>query len=290
MAGKGLLFRYRKRGAVRYAAIPFVVGAYEFQLKNLDRELAQLMERYMEEAFQIAAQNSLTPLRTIPVYRSLDVAWKVAPFQDAREIVKSQETIALADCLCRVQQGLLEQACDKPLEVCMIFGSHADFYVENGMARLVGTQEALDVLDKCEEAGLVNQPFNTVNPGGMCNCCGDCCGVLRSFKKHPRPSEIVFNDYLARVSTDDCDACETCLERCQMEAIFISEEGHAEVNQDRCIGCGLCVTTCPTEAMKLVLKPESQRAKPPRSAQDLVTRQMEKRGTSLIPLALQNKD
>jgi hypothetical protein len=127
MAGKGLLFRYHKKGPVRYGAVPFVVGAYEFQVQNMDRELAVLVERYFEEAFLSVPTVSLTPLRTIPVYRSLDASWKVAPYQDAREIVKAQEHIALADCICRVQQGLLEKACEKPLEVCMIFSSHADY-------------------------------------------------------------------------------------------------------------------------------------------------------------------
>ncbi len=34
-----------------------------------------------------------------------------------------------------------------------------DYYVEKDMARFVTQEEALDIIDKCEEAGLVSQPL-----------------------------------------------------------------------------------------------------------------------------------
>jgi len=285
MAEKGLIFRLRKEGSVQYAAAPFVVGFYEFQLKTMDRELAQLMEQYLEEGFGRQASQQVVPMRTIPVNQAIDVSWPVAPYEDVREIVKSKDRIAVANCICRVQQGLLEQACDKPLEVCFTFGSHAKYYVERGMGRWIGQEEALEILDQCDEAGLVPQPFNAQNPGGMCNCCGDCCGVLRALKKHPRPAEMVTSNYYAVVDSDLCTACETCLDRCQMEAITIGPDEVARINLDRCIGCGLCVTTCTTEALSLQPKAKEERREPPAQARDTMMQMAEQRGKSLIPLA-----
>jgi NAD-dependent dihydropyrimidine dehydrogenase PreA subunit len=290
MARKGLAFRHRKGDSVRYAAVPFVVGTYEFQLGNLDRELAGMFERYLNEAYLSKLSDNVVPMRTIPVNRSVDASSPVAPYQDARQIVRGHKKIAVADCLCRVQQGILDSGCDKPREVCLVFGSHADYYVENGMARYIDVDEALAILDRCDEAGLVNQPHNTVNPGGMCNCCGDCCGILRGLKQLPRPVEAVFNDYFAVVDPDTCDGCETCIERCQMEAVAIGEDGIAVIDLDRCIGCGLCVTACPPEALRLDRKPEEQCRKVPRSGQELMTMTAEVRGTSLIPLAVLRKN
>ena len=285
MAEKGLIFRLRKEDSVQYAATAFVVGFYEFQLKTMDRELAQLMEQYLEEAFGRQTSQQVVPLRTIPVNRAIDVSWPVAPYEDVREIVKCKDRIAVANCICRVQQGLLEQACDRPLEVCFAFGSHAKYYVERGMGRWIGQEEALEILDQCEEAGLVPQPFNAQNPGGMCNCCGDCCGVLRALKKNSRPAEMVTSNYYAVVDPDLCAACETCLDRCQMEAITIGPDEIAQVNLDRCIGCGLCVTTCTTEALSLQSKPKEERREPPAQARDTMMQMAEQRGKSLIPLA-----
>ena len=290
MAEKGLIFRLRKGQSVRYAAVPFIVGSYEFQLKTMDYELAQLVEQYFEEAFLHQTSRQTVPLRTIPVERSINVSWPITPYDDLRELIKSKDRIAIADCICRVQQGLLGKACDKPLEVCFSFGSHASFYVEREMARWISQEEALEILKRCEEAGLVPQPVNSQNPGGWCNCCGDCCGMLRALKKHPRPAQMVVSNYFAVVDTDLCVACEACLERCQMDAITIGEDEVAEVNLDRCIGCGLCVTTCTTEALSLVAKAEPDRREPPATSRDAMMQMMQERGKSIIPISFSKGD
>jgi Pyruvate/2-oxoacid:ferredoxin oxidoreductase delta subunit len=285
MSRKGLIFRLRREGAVRYGASPFVIGSYEYQLKNMDREFAEMIETYMTEGFlDVAKDGFIFPLRTIPVNKSLDTSLQVAPYDDAKEIIKRTKKIALADCICRVQKGHIEDACDKPVEVCFAFGSHADFYVENGLARFITQEEAIEVLGKCEEAGLVNQPASIINPGGMCNCCGDCCGLLRSLNRLHNPAERVLSSYFAVSDRELCTGCEKCLERCQMDAITLSDDETAIINTDRCIGCGLCVTTCPVEAIELKLKPEKTRGKPMNSGEELMMKTAEARGASLIPL------
>jgi Na+-translocating ferredoxin:NAD+ oxidoreductase RNF subunit RnfB len=282
MADKGLAFRLRRDDGARYGAAAFVVGIFEYQLPDMDREFVELLEQYFHEAFgrQIAAHKA--PMRPIPVGRSVDTRWPVAPYEDARHIFKDKNLIAVAECVCRRSQSLIDQACDKPLEVCFMFGAHAQYYIERGMGRPISYDEAMAIIDKCDEAGLVPQPFASQDSGGMCNCCGDCCGVLRGIKKHPRPADMVFASHVARVDEDECTACETCLDRCQMEAITI--EDVAMVDEARCIGCGLCVTTCPTGAMLLELRPEDRREAPPAKAQELMMRWSQERGTSLVPL------
>ncbi len=286
MAEKGLLFRVRKGSEPKYGAAPFVVGIYEFQLKTMDVHLARLFEVYFEEAFSEQGSRQTVPMRTIPVNKSIGVSWNVAPYEDAREIIKSKDRLAVANCICRTQQGLLGQACDKPVEVCFLAGSHGAYYVDRGMGRWVTHAEALEILDQCEAAGLVPQPFNAVNPGGLCNCCGDCCGMLRALKKHPRPAEMVVANHFARVDEDLCVGCEICLDRCQMDAIAMGDGGTAQVNLDRCIGCGLCVTTCEVEAMTLVPKSKADRREPPAKAQLTLMELAQKRGKSLVPLAV----
>lgn len=289
MAKKGLLFRQRKDNEEKYAAVAFVIGSYEFQLKNMDRDLAEMVEAYFQEGFfDFAPGKNIAPLRTIPVQQSIQVEWPVAPYMQAREIIKTKEKIALADCICRVQQKLIDHACDKPMEVCLLFGSLADYYVENNLARYISQEEALEVLDISEQAGLVNQPANMINPGGMCNCCGDCCGLLRALNKMPKPAQLVFNHYYVTVDPDLCTACETCLTRCQMAAITINDNQVAVVNTDRCVGCGLCVTTCPTEAIALTPKPQEQQTIPPASGRKLMEQTSKIRGTTLIPMFMRN--
>jgi electron transport complex protein RnfB len=192
MAGKGQLFRLRRGDAVKYAAVPFVVGVYEFQLNRLTPELSADMEAYYEEVFGKEIQAHGTPImRTIPIDKGFVPEFPVAPYEDVLGILESQKKIAVAPCICRSMADVNDRGCDKPKEACFLFGAHAEYYVDNGMGRYIDLEEAKKIVAGNVEAGLVMQPFNSQKVGGMCSCCGCCCGVLRSLKKQPSPAEAV---------------------------------------------------------------------------------------------------
>ena len=282
MAERGLLFRLRKETGARYGAIPFVHGLFEFQVKHLDRELALMMEPYAEEGFDKAMQGGADYfLRPIPVHQSIDARHHVAAYDDAVAILQSKPRIVVTECICRKRMDVVDQSCGKPLEACFMFGSMGQYYLDRGIGREVSLDEALAIMDQCREAGLVTQPATAQNPAGMCNCCGDCCGVLGALNKHPKPAELVIANHLAEVLPDDCTGCETCLERCQMGALSMQDD-LAAVNPDRCIGCGLCVVSCPSEAIKLVAKPEKEVRVPPTSMAEQMMLMAQKRG--LLPV------
>jgi electron transport complex protein RnfB len=279
MAERGLLFRLKKADSVKYAAIPFVHGLFEFQVKNLKRDLAEMVEQYFEEAFDKTIQEGADYfLRTIPVNQSIDVTHNVASYDDAVQILKSKPRIVIADCICRKSAEVIDNGCGKPMEACFMFGSMGQYYLDRNMGREISLEEGINILARCREAGLVTQPATSQNPSGMCNCCGDCCGVLKALNKHPRPAELVFSNHMAMVEGDECTGCEICLERCQMNALRINADEVAEVNKDRCIGCGLCVTMCPTEAIRLTAKPETECHVPPENSAAQMMLMAQKRG------------
>lgn len=278
MAKKGLLFRVRKGESVRYAAVPYVVGIFEYQLNHMDAEFARDHEEYFETAFGKSIQGFQTPvLRTVPIDRELVAEYPVAPFEDVLEILENQKTIAVSPCVCRTTKDLVGEPCDKPLGNCFSFGSHAAYYVENGMGRYISIDEAKEIVTANEKAGLVMQPFNAQKAGGMCSCCGCCCGVLRGIKSQPVPADAVKSNYYAVVDADECTGCETCMDRCQMDAITMVDD-IAQLNLDRCIGCGLCITTCPVEALSLVKKDEDHQYAPPKSGGETYIRIASERG------------
>ncbi len=279
MAERGLMFRMKKGGIAKYGAIPFVHGLFEFQVKSLQKDLAEMVEKYFDEAFDTAMQNGVDYfLRPIPIQQSIEVKHQVANYDDALEILKSKPKIVVTDCICRKSAGTLDKDCGKQLEACFMFGSMGQYYLDRNIGREISLEEATQIMDKCAEEGLVTQPATSQNPAGMCNCCGDCCGVLKALNKHPKPAELVFSNRLAVVSDDECTGCETCLDRCQMNAISINDDELARINPDRCIGCGLCVTTCPTEAISLQAKPEEELRVPPASMMDQMMQMAQKRG------------
>ncbi|MFW9830529.1 MAG: DUF362 domain-containing protein [Candidatus Thorarchaeota archaeon] len=278
LAAKGLIFRSRKGGVTKYSAAWFIIGIYEHQVNNMTKELAQDFEQYMDEALREEFIVSSEPpqLRVIPVRDSLEPTLNVVPYEDAREIVKKQSIIAVAPCICRIEKDVLGEGCDKPKETCIVFSSGAHYYIENGYGREITVAEALKILDQAQEVGLVCSPSNDQKGFVICNCCGCCCGVLTNLKKLPKPSSIIASNYFAEVDTNRCTGCETCLDRCQMDAITI-REGIAEIDLDYCIGCGLCITTCPSEALSLKRKEETKVSTPPTNAFDLYREIGEKR-------------
>ncbi len=278
MADRGLLFSLNKSNQIRYAAIPFVHGIFEFQVNSMNKELAGLVRQYIDEEFKENLSASMADfLRVIPVQQSIDTTSRVAPYEDAVKILEAVDQIVVADCACRKSYKIIDQGCGRSLETCFMFGSMAQYYLDHGLGRKIELDEAVKILSMAHDQGLVTQPATSQNPSGMCNCCGDCCGPLSSLKDHPKPAELVFSNYQAIVDPAECTGCETCLDRCQMGAIDLDQDMIACINLDRCIGCGLCVTTCPTEAIRLDLKDDNDFKTPPETTFEQMMNMAKKR-------------
>lgn len=264
MAARGLLFRLRRHGSVKYGALPFIIGIMEYQIGRLDRDLVQDVEKYYKSGFIKTLKATKTPLmRTVPVNREIAAQWPIAPYDDVMRTIDEQKTIMVADCICRKGKRMIGEGCDKPLEACFLFGSQADYYVDNGMGRYVSNDEAKAIVKKnLDAAPLVIQMANTQKGGGFCMCCGDCCGMLRSLKMQPKPAEAAQSNYRAATDAASCSGCAACVDRCQMDAVSMND-GAVTIDYDRCIGCGCCVTGCPAQAMTLEKKAENNHYVPP---------------------------
>ncbi len=268
MVKRGLLFKRTKDGVSKYGAIPFIHGVFEFQVKRLSKDLALLLEQYYEEGLSKAvAKNTNLFLRPIPVNESIETKSTVAPFEDAAAIIQQASVIAVADCICRKEKKMIGKGCDKPMETCLMFGSMAEYYIDNNLGRKISADEAIAIVKNAQKHGMVTQPGTAQNPAGMCSCCGDCCAVLLSIKRFPKPAEMVFSNYYAQTN-DNCTACGNCVDMCQMDAIEITDIAH--VNKDRCIGCGLCVIACPNDAIKLMAKSDEKKIPPKTSGQQMM--------------------
>ena len=192
--------------------------------------------------------------RVIPIERELKDTTLIQPFEKVSEIIESSHRFAVADCICRKEATLMGHACDKLLEACMTFDLAADYYIGNGLGREITKQEAHDILRKAEESGLVHHSSNHKgNKMFICNCCGCCCKALAHINKYDNPSDIAHSNYYAMVDAETCSACETCVDRCQANAIKMGNDVSV-IAKDRCIGCGLCASTCPTESISMIQK------------------------------------
>jgi len=259
MAKRGLLWSSEREGKERFRLAPFIVGIYESQLENLDHELAHLIERYMHEGGAAGIMKPQPALhRVIPAQKAVKSEW-ILPYDDVKAVLLASKTFHLRDCICRVQQDHIGRRCDFSLKTCLSFSA-----VERpARAGDISQVEALAVLDKAEEIGLVHTVSNvTKGFGYVCNCCGCCCGILRGITDWGIENSVAYANYYSVINPDECQGCGTCITRCQVHAIT-EQNGIAVVDAQRCIGCGLCVTGCPNGAAKLQRKPEEQIVDPP---------------------------
>jgi electron transport complex protein RnfB len=257
MSKKGLIMRLGKPENYLYMAAPFLVGIIEFQLNRFTDELVKDMEEFYPILFDNTWMKGKTrELRTIPIGESVSSDSEVLPYENAEAIIRANKRISVAECMCKKMAGIKGKKCDRPTEVCFQFGGGAFYFVENGLSRFISQEEALEILKKGVDAGLVIQVGASQNPGGMCMCCDCCCGVLQQYKRYDKPSELTNSNYYARVVEDNCTACETCVERCQMGAVTVDDV--SRINPDLCIGCGLCAVTCEFDAIEVYKKDEDK--------------------------------
>jgi NAD-dependent dihydropyrimidine dehydrogenase PreA subunit len=273
MAGRGLIERLDSGRGVKYGKALLAIGIYERQLTRLTPDLQRDFNEYGEQAFGRALHAAATPqLRTVPVHETIPSPRGAATYDDLREVVaESEGPFAVMDCICRRGQDLVGMPCRQTAarETCLTFGQAATEMVRAGAARFIDRDQVLRILADADREGLVLQPQNTRTPLFVCCCCGCCCGVLKSARQLPEPAASFSTNYRADVDAARCEACGTCLTRCQMDAIAL-DAGTAAIAPQRCIGCGLCVTTCPSGAM--ALRPLPHRRIPPADTPALYTR------------------
>jgi Pyruvate/2-oxoacid:ferredoxin oxidoreductase delta subunit len=289
MANNGLVFTLNTPNGKMYAALPYMVGIFDFQLGRLDRELADLIEQYNEEAMTERMSQHLLQVRTIPLGTSLAPRFDpVEPYENAVAIVGEQTDIAVAPCMCRKLNAVRDKPCRKPDEVCFFFGVLAHHYVDRKMARKVGREEALSILEETERAGLVHQPSVGINAGALCNCCSCCCHMLEALRRNPKPRGILITNHYAVVRENACISCGTCGERCPMHAVRATENG-MRIDKDRCIGCGVCVGSCPEGCIEILSVPSHERRTPPKRNFDYYIQTAMRRKRTLTPIILRNR-
>ena len=277
MSRRGLIFRSSKGGQNYYMAAQFVVGIWEYHLNDLSEDLIRDVNEYLPHLMQKSwAAMETKQLRVIPVGESLTSEATVMPYEEAEKIIRSQSKIVVADCICRKEHQMMGKGCGKPLEVCLSFGGGAYYYEENGLGRSISQDEALALLEKGHEAGLVLQPTNAQKPVSICMCCGCCCQVLKNLKQMDSPARMIGTSFFAEVDADNCAACEACVDRCQMDAITVDDV--AVIDLDRCIGCGLCVSACEFDALSMQRKEESEQFIPPKHIVDTYMNMARERG------------
>ena len=163
-------------------------------------------------------------MRVIPVESALEDIPGVNEFERISHYLDKYDRFSVSPCSCRASRTSIGDGCGHLDEdMCIQMGKGAEHYIRSGRAREITREQALEIIKRAEENGLMHDMVNIEEPGesaAICNCCACACFGLR-----------VGLMYGAR------DA--------------IRSNYVAEVDEAKCVACGQCVETCPGNALKL---------------------------------------
>lgn len=185
---------------------------------------------------------------TIPVSISFEGRQRVLNFDEAEKILKKASVISVEPCQCRIKL----KNCDAPTDVCLMVDGSAKKSFERG-ARRVSVPEALRILKKSHEAGLVHMAYEMKDHQleALCSCCSCCCHTLSALTRFGYEGVVGCSDMIAEHDRSSCDDCGVCADRCQFGAWgFVGDE--IRFYPPRCAGCGVCASSCPTRSIQLV--------------------------------------
>ena len=278
MRRRGQIFGVDVAGVKIFKMLPLVFGIYEFQVHHMDRELAEMWEEYARTFGEPFFKSKPQLMQVVPVEQEIQASHEALPYEKVSSIIETGKSFLVQDCICKKEQGLLDSPCDRPLEVCMAIAPIEGVFDKYDHGRKLSRDEAYDLLQKCEENALVHLTWNMQNDHFfICNCCGCCCGVLRSINAWGI-SNAVNSYYYAEIDPAACAACGTCAdERCQVYAIEEGADAY-RVIKEKCIGCGLCVSTCPSEAIQLIRKQPDEIVLPPKDEMEWYEKRGDLRG------------
>jgi ferredoxin len=280
---EAFILRYMgKKGLVYERAFCSYMAEQQVRMRK-GTPLGEVYSRYWDDLSTISIDR--LPTRT-PYYRVMAVEETIRPtparrvvkvnedIPDTRatlpidvisEMVRKEPLIAVAECYCRLSQGMLGHDCRYPRETCFTFNELAQPLIEIGLARRIDAEEAIAILRGAEKAGLIHNVDNCEGHlKSMCNCCPCCCPAVKAYQRGitnvGAPSR-----FRSEFDPTQCTLCEACVPACHMHAIRL-DDGVLSFDGGRCIGCGHCASVCPEEAIRMTPRERPPRPEPTNDA------------------------
>ena len=181
-------------------------------------------------------------------------------------IRRSSHHFIMDNCICRVSTNCK----DYPHELGCLFLGKGTKKISSKLGRMVSKEEAVEHVDRCQEAGLVHiigrNKIDSVwlNTGpkeellSICHCCPCCClwkmapDFPDNISKGLKPMIGVEIEYNHEI----CTGCGKCLDSCFVNAIKLDGE-RVEIDYKRCRSCGRCAEICKNNAINILMTTEA---------------------------------
>lgn len=168
---------------------------------------------------------------------------KILPLEQVLEFIDAQNRpVYLNNCDCRSLRG----DCGKPVRTCITYKNGINTFAHRGLSEKIDNERAKEIVRQADKNGLIH----TVNPNGICNCCGDCCYLFRSQERRDSSGFWPKTEQIIEYDPEKCIQCGVCVKKCHF-GVFTKDDGHLAADASKCIGCGICVNSCPAKSLTL---------------------------------------
>ncbi|MFA6317621.1 MAG: 4Fe-4S dicluster domain-containing protein [Elusimicrobiota bacterium] len=275
LASRTVLLDVETDGETTYFLPPPMAGFFEFTLMkvrgDIDQKLlSELFHQYIneEEDFirELMACGETNLGRIFVNEPAVDASLgrgeslTVMDWERASEAVERAKDIGIGLCYCRHKASHVGRACGAEMRNCMAFNSTATSLIRHGHIERVDKKEALDILRRSQEQGLVQFGENARETVSfICNCCGCCCEVLVAAKRFGMLTNVNTTGFLPKVDARLCDGCGRCVTACPVEAMGMVSANDpklparrkARLDERICLGCAVCLRACSRNALSL---------------------------------------
>ena len=220
----------------------FAPGILEMMVNNQELlhehpEVGRAFEEYTRLRMQ--SMGPILPdgyglMRVIPVESAIEGIPGVTDDERLSHYLDKYDIFSVSPCSCRASRTSLGDGCGHLAEdMCVQMGKGAEHYIRTGRARQITREEALEIVKRAEENGLMHDIPNIEGAGesaAICNCCACACFGLRAGLMSGARDAIRSN-FVAEVDEAKCVACAQCVEVCPGNAL--------KLGQKLCADCAL---------------------------------------------------
>lgn len=234
-------------------------GFFEFYILELFRKIDKKYNIYTLGIINKYILKGRWGGKVIPLEHNISIDTKFASSQEILGLLNKSKVVGISWCYCRtIQRKYNTPNCDHPLNTCIHLSFGESLYevpFKSSKLKEVKKKEIKDLLEVCDERGLLHQIIYFPNPHFyyiVCNCCPCCCVVLNRFLNSGSP-QMIKSDFITETDLKICINCGECESWCYFGA-RVMVNNKLKFNSIKCFGCGICVSKCPNEAISLIKK------------------------------------
>ena len=177
---------------------------------------------------------------------------KIYPTNSVNDLIHEYGTksvIGQLTCMCRRITLNLDDPCRLQIPDdggCLGFGNGIIPAIKYGYARQISREEAFDVIQKVRDKGAIHTVFHEKDDtglyqAGICNCCWDCCGILRYYNMGSLPlkySSFIWPSLRTAQNVQDAKSVQSSARLRQCPLLikkYLSKKKNASVADNACM-------------------------------------------------------